>query len=486
MPKTLVGLFDTFGEAQNAVEDLLRYGVRREDISLVARDEHGDTSQERAIGATDTAEGAGAGAVGGSLVGGVLGLLIGTGLLVIPGIGPVLAAGPLAAAIGSTAAAIGATALGAGLGAAAGGLLGSLVGAGISEEDAQVYVEGVRRGGTLVAVAAVDHETDDVRQILVRNGAIDIESRAAEWRSAGWDAPGGRAVGGDTSIPRGDSYSIHGRSPSDPRGEPGAYDFHDDENLADADRKVVDTSYTSVDRTGEHYKGPAGFETGHEQPFDANPAQFSEFAASGEQNIRARGDLAGGSPAGQTRRRRGARIYDQAYDRAELDTARAGHPEAIPAHGDFARGQRQETAAPAEPDYARGMETGGPESHVNADRGDHPETPHHGDFARGMREEGAEPLQPDYARGQRGYEEYDADFMAHYQSMTGSGGQPYDYYRPGYQFGYDLAGDPAYHHDSWDVAEREARQRWEREARGSWEEFKQAIRYGWEKARGRA
>jgi hypothetical protein len=113
-----------------------------------------------------------------------------------------------------------------------------------------------------------------------------------------------------------------------------------------------------------------------------------------------------------------------------------------------------------------------------------PGMPHHGDFARGQREEGAAAREPDYARGQRAFETYDSDFMAHYGSMTGAGGQPYDYYRPGYKFGYDMAHDRGYDHESWDHAEHEARQSWERDARGSWEEFKDTIRYGWEKARG--
>lgn len=389
----MVGLFDTFGEAQRAVEDLLRYGMRREDISLLARDEHGDTSREHAIGATGAAEGVGAGAVGGSLAGGALGLLIGTGLLVIPGIGPVLAAGPLAAAIGSATAAVGVTALGAGIGAAAGGLMGSLIGAGISEEDAQTYVEGVRRGGTLVSVGIADHERDDVRQILVRNSVVDIESRAAEWRSAGWEAAGSRAIGDDTSIPR-----------------------------------------------GERVKGPEGFEMGDDQLFDSNPAQFSAFATRGGPAVRVEGRPAGGAPVGQLSTDRGARIYDKEDSRAQLDTALAGHPEAMPVHGDFAHDQRQEPA----------------------------------------------PVEPDSACGQRGYEAHDADFMAHYEALTGSGGQPYDYYRLGYQFGYEMANDAGYRHESWAMAEGDARQRWEREARGSWEGFKQAIRYGWEKARGRA
>jgi hypothetical protein len=76
-------------------------------------------------------------------------------------------------------------------------------------------------------------------------------------------------------------------------------------------------------------------------------------------------------------------------------------------------------------------------------------------------------------------------FLNHYQRWVGSGGLPFDHYLPAYQFGYDLGNAPGSRRDTWAEAEREARQAWDREARGSWEQFKQAIRYGWEKACGR-
>lgn len=184
MAKTIVGLFDHFTEAQNAVQALVNAGFLREDISVIANDRRGDYA--RAVGETGTTaagEGAAAGALGGGVLGGVLGLLIGVGALAIPGIGPVLAAGPLAAALGTA----GATAaVGAGIGAATGGVLGALVGAGVPEEEAHIYAEGVRRGGTLVTVSASDSMAPRAADILTRSGAVDVKRRGSEWRSGGW------------------------------------------------------------------------------------------------------------------------------------------------------------------------------------------------------------------------------------------------------------------------------------------------------------
>jgi uncharacterized protein (TIGR02271 family) len=110
------------------------------------------------------------------VLGGLGGLLVGLGALAIPGIGPVLAAGPLVSALA-----------GAGIGAATGGLLGALVNAGIPEEHAGYYAEGVRRGGTLVTVQTDDDMAQTAVDILNRFGPVDVNRRSAEWRSSNWE-----------------------------------------------------------------------------------------------------------------------------------------------------------------------------------------------------------------------------------------------------------------------------------------------------------
>lgn len=126
-------------------------------------------------GVDDRAEGAGAGAGIGATVGGVAGLLAGLGLLAIPGIGPVVAAGWLAA-----------TAAGAAAGGATGGIIGALTQSGIGEDDAHVYAEGLRRGGTLVTARVPDGERKRVDAIL-DSTAVNIRDRGAAYRKAGWN-----------------------------------------------------------------------------------------------------------------------------------------------------------------------------------------------------------------------------------------------------------------------------------------------------------
>jgi hypothetical protein len=139
----------------------------------------GDATRAPESGA---ATGAGVGAGIGAVVGGLAGILVGLGALAIPGIGPVLAAGPLAAAFAGLA--------GAGAGAVAGGVTGGLIGVladmGVPRENAGYFAEGVRRGGTLVVARATDEMAGTARDILNRHSPIDMNERITQWRQSGW------------------------------------------------------------------------------------------------------------------------------------------------------------------------------------------------------------------------------------------------------------------------------------------------------------
>jgi hypothetical protein len=181
MTTTVSGLFDTSSDAAVAVRELQALGVPRDEISVVASNAAGEIDQG------DLAADAGAGAGIGAAVGGLGGLLTGLGFMAIPGVGPVVAAGWLAAtAVG----AIG----GAAVGGAAGGIVGALTESGVPERDAHIYAEGVRRGGTLVSARVEDHQTEAANAILREARAVDLTARRSDYESEGWtnfdpDAP---------------------------------------------------------------------------------------------------------------------------------------------------------------------------------------------------------------------------------------------------------------------------------------------------------
>jgi uncharacterized protein (TIGR02271 family) len=96
-----------------------------------------------------------------------------------------------------------------------------------------------------------------------------------------------------------------------------------------------------------------------------------------------------------------------------------------------------------------------------------------------------EPLGAEHAREARGFDTYDADFRGHYTTSLASRGHPYERWSPGYRYGYELAGDRRYAGRDWTAIEPEARRDWEARHQGTWEEFKDTIRYAWDKVRGR-
>jgi len=182
--RTIARLFDEYEDADHAVRELEAAGIPHDDISIVANNAGNRIRTVGEPGGNEALPGAEIGAGVGAVAGGGVGVLTGLGLLAIPGVGPVVAAGWLVA-----------LAVGAAGGAAAGGLLGGLVGAGISDEHAEVFVEGVRRGGTLVTVRLADSQVAGVDAILDRN-AVDPVSRRAEYAASGWSAfdPNGPVV----------------------------------------------------------------------------------------------------------------------------------------------------------------------------------------------------------------------------------------------------------------------------------------------------
>lgn len=313
MAKTIVGLFDQFSDAQQAVRELVDIGFLRDEISLVANDAKGEYGQS--IAPADQMSNTVAGAGTGAVLGGIGGLLVGLGALAIPGIGPVIAAGPLAA-----------TLLGAGVGAAAGGMIGALVDAGVPEEQAGYYAEGVRRGGTLVSVRAEDEMmVDRAVNVLERRGAVDVERRVAGWRQSGW---------------------------------------------------------TGYDPHAEPYTEPQPLRRDLEKQ-SAQTHAIPSF------------DIT------QTR----AKAYSQ--------THATTHP------------------------------------------------------------------------GPMGYESYVSDFRNNFAATYGNRGYTYERYEPAYRYGYALASDTRYIGKDWEAIEADARRDWDKMNKGAWEDFKDSIRYAWDRMRGR-
>ena len=177
--QTVAATFDDRSEAERAINALKDAGFDRDQIGVALRDRtaQGDLMEDTG---TKAAEGAASGALGGGLLGGIVGFLVGVGALAIPGIGPVVAGGALASALGIAG---GTAAAGAGIGAVAGGLVGALVGLGIPEEEAKYFESGFRSGRTLVTVNAGAGRATEAVDILRAHGG-DIGPAGARYTTS--------------------------------------------------------------------------------------------------------------------------------------------------------------------------------------------------------------------------------------------------------------------------------------------------------------
>ncbi|HZH12151.1 MAG TPA: hypothetical protein VEZ24_17500 [Microvirga sp.] len=188
--RRIMAFFNTYEEAAKAVQRLETAQIPNVEISLVSNNANNVISHQAKHALDEDGsshEFAGAGAAAGTIAGGGAGLLAGLGTVAVPGLGPVVAAGWLVS-----------TLLGAGAGAALGGLMGALADSGLSDEEAEAYVDGVREGGTLVTVRVDDADRERVVDILDDEGRIEPPKR--DWRSEGAAPPIGAAASTTTGL----------------------------------------------------------------------------------------------------------------------------------------------------------------------------------------------------------------------------------------------------------------------------------------------
>jgi hypothetical protein len=177
MAKAIAGFFRTRTEGEKAREALRQAGYTDDEIGFLAGDVRGHETP--AVGPALHDEGSASEAGTDAFVGAAVGLAAGLFAVLLPGFGWLVAAGPLVGAFGGMT-----------VGAGAGGLYGILKDHSISEEDAQFYAEGVKRGGALVTIHGVTEQREtQAHKIMDDNGAIEVEQLADEWRRSGWPGP---------------------------------------------------------------------------------------------------------------------------------------------------------------------------------------------------------------------------------------------------------------------------------------------------------
>ena len=164
---TVIGVFNDISTAEDAVKALRDKGFKDNEISIVARDDQKGQNQktDMEVGGDMGTDSIADGTTWGGALGGMAGLLAGVGALAIPGIGPIVAAGPLAGVLS---------------GAVTGGVAGGLIDLGIPEERGRQYEENLKQGGVLAVIETSDDKASEASSILRQNGAKDVEAHGGK------------------------------------------------------------------------------------------------------------------------------------------------------------------------------------------------------------------------------------------------------------------------------------------------------------------
>jgi hypothetical protein len=355
MANTVVGLYEDLRDAEKVVRGLQKAGFARDDISLVARTAGGDEMP----GSETRRE-----ATAGAMIGGAAGLVVGLVALLIPGIGPIIAAGPLATALA-----------GVGVGVVAGGLMGVLTKAGVPQEHAFTYAEGLRQGRILVMVKTPAAETDRAVAIMNQYSPIEMDTR-----------PG--AEGPETERERFRAAPFDGALPD-----------HE-----------LDLAF-------------------QEQTF--------EVRATAEELIV----------------NKLVRVVEEVILTKHVEE----RPETV--HGTVRRTDVETERLPAGAAQPASL-------HAASEHA----APEHAASTQGVSAPAGE-----------------EEWRANHELLYAHTGRDYSYYEPHYRFGADLAALPRFEGRHWSEIEPDAQREWEHTHPGAyWDDFKDVIRYGWERGASRA
>jgi len=420
MYQTVVALYDDFQTARQAVEALADAGFDRDNISIIASDSSGEfrryLDNESALqDDVSAAEGAGFGAV--------VGALVGLGVALIPGVGPVLAAGPFAAAAMAG--------IGAAGGAVVGGIVAGLIDAGVPEDEAEYYAEALRRGGALVAITTDESQTSRAQEIMNRYNPIDLDRRVEQWRDMGW-------TGYDSNA------------------EPYTTDqFHAERELYTTTGMPHDQQHFDIVEEELHV-GKREVETG---------------------GVRVRSYITS-KPVEEQVRLRSERVnierrpVDRPATEVDIDAFREGTIEVTERHEE-----------PVISKQARVIE----EVVISKDVEEHTETVRDTVRRTDVEVEEMSGQRSERATGMayQPFETYESNWRGDYTSRFGTSGYSWEQYRPAYRYGYHLGMTEPYNTWDWDRMEPEARRQWETRNPDTWDQFKDAVHRAWDDVRGR-
>jgi uncharacterized protein (TIGR02271 family) len=434
---TVVGVFHDRDLAERAIDELHRMGFHDDEIGFAQRGEGSDDSGRTRDGSEAAAD-TGGGAISGAIAGaGIGGLIAAAAAMLIPGFGPVVAGGILATVLG-----------GAAVGAAAGGILGALMGLGVPEEEARFYEGEFNEGRILVTVKA-GSRYNEARQVLLRNGAYDVEDRQGRTGVVDRDPTMGSAGVGTVA--------------------------HD----------------TDVRRTGSDLSGNVdmnanrgvGRETAMNRDVDSDRdrLQLREEEIRPRTETRQTGEVTVGKDVVTERKE-----MDVPVRREEVTIER--HPvEGRPASGGIREGEEIRVPVHEEQVDVDKQAVVYEEVEVNKrqvqdtervsaeTRREEPRIERHGDV------------------NVRGWNDVMPEYRQQWQTRYGQQGGRWEDYEPAYRYGYEMSSDPRWEGRDWSQAEPDLRRDWANWSQrngyqgneNAWDRFRDTVRETWDTSRSR-
>lgn len=302
---------------------------------------------------------------------------------------------------------------------------------GIPEEDAGNYAEAVRRGNTLLMMQCPDDTCDDTRQMMENYHPQDIQELAQGWRQQGWqrydesERPFTQDEIDRERMQRRETYAAGAQ----------------DETHIPTVEEEMRVGKRAVQRGGVRVRSYVT-----ERPVEETHTVRDESV-----NVERR-------PTDRPLREgdMDAAFQERTFDVTETDEELVTNKDAHVVEDVVIRKDVQER----------------PETVRDTLRKTEVETDNLDSGTRGT------------TRGSRDFNSFANDFRTHYNTEYGGRGQDYDYYQPGYRYGYELANNSDYRGRQWSDIEPDARREWERTHKGSaWNDFKNSIRFAWERAR---
>jgi uncharacterized protein (TIGR02271 family) len=297
-----------------------------------------------------------------------------------------------------------------------------------------MYAEGVRRGGTLVTAKVSDDMADRAAQIMEADGTVDIDTAGATWRQSGWNGFDMNAKPYSAS----DIESFRTARPTSTaaRSETQRRDLKQDEAVLPVVEEELQVGKRQVQRGGVRVHTSI-----EETPVEEQVTLHREKV-----NVERR-------PVDQPVGDANTAFKEQSFELTESDE------EAVVSK------------------QARVVE----EVVVSKEAQEHTET-----VRDTVRRQDVHVHEPGSERAVNasGYDVYDADFRTHFQTSYANSGSTYDEYAPTYRYGYNLASSERTRGKDWNAIEADARRTWEERNPGTWEQFKDTIRYAWDRARG--